>query len=192
MPQRTAPRTAGLREAVQARRHTGGPARSESLVERRIRQAQEQGLFDDLPGRGRPLDLHDDNPFEDPDWRLAYRILRNAGFAPRWIELGRELEADWELCQQSLGDYERRVRAAAAALGRRYAPAAELAALRGAHATFVAATVERIRAYNAKVDLFNLQVPIFTLQRPRQRLEPVLGWLAALEPARLYGGGAVV
>jgi hypothetical protein len=32
---------------------------AESLVERQIREARERGDFDDLPGRGRPLDLSD-------------------------------------------------------------------------------------------------------------------------------------
>ena len=32
---------------------------AESLVERQIREARERGEFDDLPGRGRPLDLSD-------------------------------------------------------------------------------------------------------------------------------------
>ena len=38
---------------------------SESLVERRIREAVERGDFDDLPGAGKPLDLRDAG---DPEW----------------------------------------------------------------------------------------------------------------------------
>jgi DnaJ family protein C protein 28 len=45
----------------------------------------EQGEFDDLPGKGQPVDTSE-NPFEDPELRLAHRMLRNAGFAPAWIE----------------------------------------------------------------------------------------------------------
>ena len=37
----------------------------ESPVDRAIREAQERGEFDDLPGAGKPLDLHDSG---DPDW----------------------------------------------------------------------------------------------------------------------------
>jgi hypothetical protein len=40
-----------------ATRQTGDV--SESLVERQIREARERGDFDDLPGRGQPLDLSD-------------------------------------------------------------------------------------------------------------------------------------
>ncbi|MGW5241242.1 DnaJ family domain-containing protein [Monashia sp. NPDC004114] len=45
----------------------------ESAVERQIREAQERGDFDDLPGAGKPLDLSDSS---DPDWwvkRMAKR-----------------------------------------------------------------------------------------------------------------------
>ena len=38
----------------------------ETIAERRIRQAREDGLFDDLPGRGKPIpDLHKQRP---PGW----------------------------------------------------------------------------------------------------------------------------
>ena len=39
------------------------------------------GAFDDLPGAGKPLDLDDDRLVPE-DVRIAYRILRNAGFVP--------------------------------------------------------------------------------------------------------------
>src|SRR4030095_16899995 len=65
----------------------------ESLIDRKIREAMEEGEFDDLPGRGAPVDLAE-NPFEDPDWRMAHRMLRNAGFAPAWIEERKDIEAE--------------------------------------------------------------------------------------------------
>lgn len=181
---------APVRRAMQAHKRRSGPLPFETFVERRIREALEQGLFDHLPGHGQPLDLGAENPFEDPDWRVAYRILKNAGFAPRWIELGRELEADWQVCLERVAAYERRVRADVGRLRRRLVPAtAELAALHGAHARLVGEVVERVQAYNEKVQIYNLTVPIFSLQRQRQRVEPLLSRLEALEPARLYAAG---
>ncbi len=61
-------------------------------IEELIRKAFEEGKFENLPGNGRPLQL-DDNPFEDPDWRLANHVLRNAGFTLPWLETRREIEA---------------------------------------------------------------------------------------------------
>jgi hypothetical protein len=49
----------------------------------------EQGKFDELPHRGRPLP-NDDNPHA-ADWALAYHVLRNAGAAPPWIEADKEV-----------------------------------------------------------------------------------------------------
>ena len=56
----------------------------ESLVERQIREAMEDGAFDDLPHQGTRLPLEDDSAAGD--WALAHRMLRNAGAAPPWIE----------------------------------------------------------------------------------------------------------
>jgi hypothetical protein len=63
----------------------------QSLIEQRMQQAQEDGLFDNLPGAGKPQNLDDDAlvPAED---RAGYRLLKANGFAPPWIEARREIE----------------------------------------------------------------------------------------------------
>ena len=63
----------------------------DSFAEIRIREAIERGDFANVPGSGRPLDLGEENPFAG-DMEVAYRILRQAGGAPLWIELGREID----------------------------------------------------------------------------------------------------
>jgi len=75
--------------------------RFESLTERSIREAIEKGEFDNLQGKGQPLDLSE-NPFEDPDLRTVHRLLRNAGFAPAWIEERKDIEAQFELARTTL------------------------------------------------------------------------------------------
>lgn len=75
--------------------------RLESLTEKSIREAIERGEFDNLPGKGQPLDLSE-NPFEDPDLRTVHRLLRNAGFAPAWIEERKDIEAQFELARTTL------------------------------------------------------------------------------------------
>src|ERR1041385_3431974 len=47
------------------------------IAEERIQKAQEEGLFDNLEGRGKPLDLDDDS-WVPEDLRLTYKILKNA------------------------------------------------------------------------------------------------------------------
>jgi hypothetical protein len=56
------------------------------LAERRIEEAVARGEFDDLPGGGRPLELDDVDPLLPEELRLAYRILRNAGFSPNEMD----------------------------------------------------------------------------------------------------------
>ena len=55
----------------------------------RIAEAMAEGAFDDLPGAGKPLALDDDTLVPE-DLRVAYRILKNAGFLPPEVESRRE------------------------------------------------------------------------------------------------------
>jgi DnaJ family protein C protein 28 len=70
-------------------------------IEEHIRRAMEEGKFDDLPGKGKPLRL-DDNPYEDPEWSTAYRMLRSGGFTLPWIEAKLDIENDQETARQNL------------------------------------------------------------------------------------------
>jgi Domain of unknown function (DUF1992) len=62
------------------------------LAEKKLLEAVSRGEFDDLPGAGRPLDL-DDDPLIPEDLRLAYRMLKNAGFVPPEVEALNEIAA---------------------------------------------------------------------------------------------------
>jgi len=75
--------------------------RWESLIDQKIREAMEQGEFDNLSGKGAPIDLSE-NPFEDRDWRTAHRLLRNADFAPSWIEESKDIDAELVVARTDL------------------------------------------------------------------------------------------
>jgi hypothetical protein len=62
----------------------------DAIAEQKIREAAERGEFADLPGEGQPLDLAGD-PLVPEDLRVAYRILKNAGFLPLTLEAQREI-----------------------------------------------------------------------------------------------------
>ena len=55
------------------------------LVEQKLSEAVSRGELDNLPGAGKPLAL-DDDPLVPEELRLAYRILKNAGFVPPEVE----------------------------------------------------------------------------------------------------------
>jgi len=61
----------------------------ETLIDRQIREAIEEGAFDNLPHEGEPLP-NDDNPYAG-ELGLAFHVLMNAGVAPPWIEADKEV-----------------------------------------------------------------------------------------------------
>lgn len=60
------------------------------IVEAIIKDAMERGEFDNLPGKGKPIDLTE--YFETPEEvRLAHSVLKNAGMTSREVDLLREI-----------------------------------------------------------------------------------------------------
>ena len=66
-----------------------------------IERARQDGAFDNLQGRGKPLKL-DENPFLDRDWQMAYHLLQENGFAPAFIEKRRTIELELAEARQTL------------------------------------------------------------------------------------------
>lgn len=60
------------------------------FIEDQIQKAISEGLFDDLKGAGKPLNL--DEYFNTPeDFRIGYSILKSGNILPPEIELLREI-----------------------------------------------------------------------------------------------------
>jgi hypothetical protein len=60
------------------------------IVESIIKDAMERGEFDNLPGKGKPIDLTE--YFETPEEvRLANSVLKNSGMTSREVELLKEI-----------------------------------------------------------------------------------------------------
>lgn len=97
-----------------------------TIADRKVREAMDEGAFDNLDGTGEPLNL-DEDPFTDPALRMAHRLLRNNGFAPAWIQEGKEIETEAYRIRAELRhsradrDAVDRFRRAAAQLNRRIA-----------------------------------------------------------------------
>ena len=64
------------------------------------------GAFEDLPGRGVPLNMEDDSSVPQ-EWRLAYRLLHSTGLAPAWIEMGDEIRRSVDQARASLAAVDR-------------------------------------------------------------------------------------
>ena len=72
------------------------------IVEALIKEAQERGEFDNLPGKGKPIDLT--SYFETPEEvRLAQSVLKNAGMTSPEVQLLKEI-AELRQLQEALVD----------------------------------------------------------------------------------------
>lgn len=60
------------------------------IAERRIAEALERGELDDLPGRGQKMVLEDESRIPE-DFRMAYKVLKNAGYAPPEVTIRQEI-----------------------------------------------------------------------------------------------------
>lgn len=142
-------------EAARARREQ----ERTDLIERRIQEAIENGEFDNLRGRGKPLPFNT-NPYLDPGQELAFGLLQNNGLAPDWIERDKEIRQELAVARDKLRLAWQHYQAN---------PASETI-WEAAVARFSEALVK----LNRKIDHFNLVVPLPTNQRFRLRLEDEL------------------
>lgn len=75
-------------------------------IEEQIRDAEERGLFENLPGYGKPLRL-EENVYAG-DKAMAYNLLKSNGFAPSEIELIKEIRTERERAEAKLVKVVRR------------------------------------------------------------------------------------
>lgn len=80
----------------------------EKIVEERIKKAQQEGEFDNLEGTHKPLNLEDQNIPEE--FRLAHKILKNAGFLPPELELRKNIRQTEDLLQAADIDSPERIK----------------------------------------------------------------------------------
>jgi len=137
-------------------------SRLESMAERMLREAIEAGEFDNLPGKGQPVDLSE-NPFADPDLRVVHKLLRDAGFAPAWIEERKDIDATFEATRQIL------TRA-----WKIYRPGG-VTPNHAAWVRNVAEFREKTAELNSRIKLYNLKVPAAVFQRRRFDADKVVG-----------------
>jgi len=121
------------------------------VTERLIREAQETGSFDDLPGRGRRLDL-DDDPREG-EMGLAFHILRTNHVVPPWIAADLEARRCADAIERLLSDAARAGRDGRATPGLRARQRTRL--------------LELVHDHDRAVDALGAIAPSMTLHRPR-------------------------
>jgi DnaJ family protein C protein 28 len=131
------------------------------IVEEQIREAQERGAFDNLPGAGKPLVI-DENPAAG-EKALAYSLLKVNRLAPREIALGQEVEGELARAEALLVALRRR----RDDLARRRVPAfaSERRAYNVARARTEARYAEALQTARGMVLSLNITAPT-ALHRP--------------------------
>lgn len=138
-----------------------------------IRNAMEEGAFDNLRGKGQPLNL-DENPNVDPEWQLAYHLMKQNGFAPEFIEQRQAIEMElaqartalarsWAWRQQSLAADE------------------DAAWVESEWAKAKKKLGETVNKLNARIKSYNLNIPLDKLYRKPINIEEELTLLGATE-----------
>ncbi|MEA4857477.1 MAG: DUF1992 domain-containing protein [Solidesulfovibrio sp.] len=76
------------------------------IAEQRIGEAMARGEFDNLEGRGRKIDFADESMIPQ-DLRMAYKILKNAGYLPQELLEEKEIVTATELLAAATDEQER-------------------------------------------------------------------------------------
>src|SRR5690606_8499500 len=76
------------------------------MTEEKIRKAYEEGAFDNLPGAGKPLPPDPLKGIPD-DLKMAYRIMKNAGFSPDEMDVKKEIMSIEDLIRHSENKLEK-------------------------------------------------------------------------------------
>ena len=137
-----------------------------NFVENKIREAEEQGLFRNLPGQGKPLRF-DDDEVGDPKYWLAHHLLKNAGLLPTWVELAKDidrLEDQIQAIEQEYREWletEARLLAGLSAAGLR----GRLPGLRAIYVRFMQRYQNQLRITQEHKQRFNYDVPARSLEK---------------------------
>lgn len=76
-------------------------------VEEQIQKAMEEGQFDNLPGKGKPIDLSDWQK-TPPELRMSFSVLKSAGVSPAEIDIKKSIAEIKAAIQQTTDDEERK------------------------------------------------------------------------------------
>ncbi|NXO44954.1 DJC28 protein, partial [Locustella ochotensis] len=124
----------------------------ERLVEDLIQESMAKGDFDNLRGKGKPLQKFSHSPHIDPMTHNLNRILIDNGYQPEWILLQKEIRETIERLRKSIVASRRK-------LGEPMTPPEQKQWGRVCEQF-----AEDIRKLNKRVDNFNLVVPILSRQ----------------------------
>jgi len=129
-----------------------------NLIEDLIQDGQEKGVFDDLPGKGKPLNLRK-NPYA-ADMELANSLLKQNDLAPAWIMERNDIMARTDALRT---DIQR--------TWSRHEQALQFIQGEGHRGALVISWDDACRKWEAEIFELNRQIDNFNLKRPANGLE---------------------
>ncbi len=134
-------------------------ANFDRAIEAIIQKGMAEGAFDNLAGKGKPLDLRE-NPFVDKDWQMAFHILEQQGFALPWMDARNSIEQEFQIAQQNLTrTWQWRCE--------QLADGEDVGLVEEEWRRAVSRFTEKVTALNKRIDDYNLLIPADVFYRPR-------------------------
>ena len=134
-------------------------------VDKQLQEAIDRGDFEDLPGKGKRQEL-EENAYVPRETRIVNQMLKDNGFAPRWIVVDKEIRAEREQSGKLLRNIKRRRRRLEASI---HAHPLKSDRIRRAfeleRAQALAAYVSQLKGLNQKILRYNLTAPGYGRQK---------------------------
>jgi DnaJ family protein C protein 28 len=146
----------------------------EIIAHEKIRDSMGRGEFKNLKGMGKPLRREHDNPVIDDMQQKLNRLLSNAGFAPEWISLDKEIRQSIENVKECLSTCWSKCGPHPMTPERMKVWEQELEELS-----------QSVRTINKKISDLNLIVPSLSAQRTYIRLDLLVSKVTAEPPSSL-------
>ncbi len=163
-------------------------AKLDRIADRRIQEAIEAGEFNNLEGEGKPLHI-EDNPFVPKELRAAFKVLENSGYAPDWMTVAQEIDADLATLRRRADEHFDFLKSRLAQIGTDpYAVKrlrVEVDRLKAQHRRAAAQHSAAVVELNKKIATFNQMMPIASLFRVSLSLELEMERYEARVPAYL-------
>lgn len=144
----------------------------ERIALEKIRDSMGRGEFKNLKGMGKPLQLENDNPVLDDMQQKLNRLLSNAGFAPEWISLDKEIRQSIDRVKKQLTTCWSRCGPYPMSPEKKREWEAELEELS-----------QTVKSINKKINNLNLIVPSLSAQRTHVHLERLVAGVTATPPS---------
>ncbi len=152
------------------------------IAERKIQDAIEEGAFDNLPGKGKPI-VFEDDPLTPSHLRMANRILKNAGVLPEWMQVQQELTQERNALEtfrsRALQEHRKRF-SASADLPPTHPRVVEFSVW---HRKIRESYLRRLKAVNTGVLKLSLLAPSSVSSQPSYKLDAEMAAFDAVFPA---------